>query len=332
MREIKVGKNEAGQRLIRIASKYLRTAPDSFLYKMLRKKNIVLNGRKATGREILSDGDLVRFYLSEDTVAAFGGPAQTAADDSLPPVPEGFDKAVIFENEDVLLFNKPAGMLSQKAKPDDHSLVEMITRHMLDCGEITAEDLATFTPGIISRLDRNTSGIILAGKSLAALQYLNELARGHQIRKIYEAVVEGIPETEGIMTGYWVKDHDRNCVRITEEPVPGSAEVLTRVSVLSSGRDEKSGKMYSRVSVELMTGKGHQIRAHLAGTGHPLCGDSKYGGAHCPFRKGQMLHARKLIFPEISGKAGDGLAALSRREFTAPYPDDFTRLCEAYSL
>lgn len=336
MREITAGKNEDGQRVIRVVSKYLKTAPASFLHRMFRKKNIVLNGRKTDGREILRSGDRIQIYLAEDTVVKFGGPEQTNRSFSEPSVQrdgeKDFQDLIVYEDEDVLIVNKPAGMLAQKAEAGDVSLIDRITGYMIAKGEITPESLATFRPGIVSRLDRNTSGLIPAGKSLAALRDLNELVRNHRIRKIYEAVAVGECRTEGVIRGYWIKDHRSNTVRIQSRPAGDAPEVLTRIRPVSIGKDPLSGDVYSRLEIELLTGKGHQIRAHLASLGFPLCGDVKYGAPATAYRRGQMLHARKLIFPNITEEESSPLASLSGREWMAPYPEDFKRICRDYSL
>ncbi|MBQ6353723.1 MAG: RluA family pseudouridine synthase, partial [Lachnospiraceae bacterium] len=181
MRTITVGINETGQRLTRILSKYLRTAPDSFLYRMLRKKNIVLNGHKASGKEILQAGDTILIYMSEDTICKFGGPSleiNTAEDTDLPDA-ASLDDILIYEDDRLLIVNKPAGMLSQKSKGSDQSLIDLIIAYMRSMGELSDSQMATFRPGLASRLDRNTSGIVIAGKTLASLQELNALTKEH---------------------------------------------------------------------------------------------------------------------------------------------------------
>ena len=157
MKEIIISQNEAGQRLDKFLKKYLAKAPGSFLYKMLRKKNIVLNGKKATGNEKLGVGDSVKLFLADDTIGKFAG---------LVPIKEEYQVSVnldiIHEDANVLFINKPAGMLSQKAAKDDVSMVEHVIAYLLAEGSITQEELRTFRPSICNRLDRNTSGLIVA--------------------------------------------------------------------------------------------------------------------------------------------------------------------------
>lgn len=334
MRTITVGINETGQRLTRILSKYLRTAPDSFLYRMLRKKNIVLNGHKASGKEILQAGDTILIYMSEDTICKFGGPSleiNTAEDTDLPDA-ASLDDILIYEDDRLLIVNKPAGMLSQKSKGSDQSLIDLIIAYLRSMGELSDSQMATFRPGLASRLDRNTSGIVIAGKTLASLQELNALTKEHVLSKHYIALIEGEMNESRLLDGYWVKDKQNNKVVITQKPSEGASRVRTAVCPLSCGTDSLSGKTATCVRIELLTGKGHQIRAHLASIGHPLIGDVKYGAGRCAFRKGHMLHAYEITFPDECVSRGISLAYLSGRTFRAPVPDDFLKAMDAFCI
>ena len=150
MQEIIVSANEAGQRFDKLLAKYLNEAPKSFLYKMLRKKNIVLNGKKATGNEKLEVGDSIKLFLADETIEKFSKVQIQHTKKKLD---------VIYEDDHILLINKPAGMLSQKAEAKDESLVEHVISYMLDSGQLTEADLRSFKPSICNRLDRNTSGL-----------------------------------------------------------------------------------------------------------------------------------------------------------------------------
>ena len=182
MREIYVSENEAEQRLDKLLQKYLDLAPKSFIYKMLRKKNIVLNGKKAAGNEKLKQGDLIKLFLADETINQFTkektGYISTPLD-------------IIYEDEQILFINKPAGMLSQKAKPSDTSLAEYIIGYLLKSGQITEEELKSFRPSICNRLDRNTSGLVVAGKSLYALQFLGEMFRERRSESIIGVLWKG---------------------------------------------------------------------------------------------------------------------------------------------
>ena len=160
MRELVISKYEAGQRFDKFLAKYMELAPKSFFYKMMRKKNITLNGKKAAGNEKLEKGDTVKLFLSEETIEGFREKKKRA-------VHTGAKLDILYEDEQVMLINKPAGMLSQKAEKGDISMVEHLISHLLDTGEVTEEMLKTFRPSLCNRLDRNTSGLVAAGKSLA---------------------------------------------------------------------------------------------------------------------------------------------------------------------
>ena len=166
MQEIIVSVNEAGQRFDKLLAKYLNEAPKSFIYKMLRKKNIVLNGKKATGNEKLTVGDSVKIFLADDTIAKFSKQEIVRTKVKLD---------IVYEDANVLMINKPVGMLSQKADAKDTSVVEHVISYLLDSGQITEEELRSFKPSICNRLDRNTSGLIIAGKSMVGLQVMGGL-------------------------------------------------------------------------------------------------------------------------------------------------------------
>ena len=355
MREIKVTANEAGQRLDKLLSKYMREAPKSFFYKMMRKKNITLNGKKAQGNEMLSCGDVVKLFLAEDTILKFQGggdangvvklsgrtgrsgrdvPGRTQGSDT-PEKLHGSGSArkcdmkkqpldIIYEDDHIVLINKPSGMLSQKAKPQDISLVEYLTEHLLENGSITAEQLQLFHPSICNRLDRNTSGIVVAGKSLIGLQTMSRLLQDRSMRKYYRCIVKGSMKGSCHLKGYLTKDEKTNTVRISENP--GSSEdkaIETKYTVLAS----ENG--LSMLEVHLITGRSHQIRAHLASIGHPILGDTKYGDERLNriYRekygvRSQMLHAYRLEFPKMEGTLG----YLSERTFSAEPPEIYGRV------
>ncbi len=292
MKCLTVGKNDAGQRLDKLLAKHLKKAPRSFLYKMLRKKNITLNGKKADGSEITQIGDEIRLFLSDETIAGFSQEQTTA-------VPaRRLD--ILYEDEDFIFVNKPAGMLSQKAAASDVSLVEYLTAYLLESGSLTGADLAGFQPGVCNRLDRNTSGIVAAGKSLQGLQILSEAFRQRTVGKYYHCMVSGELKEERRIDGYLLKDESCNKVRIlsSSEEIGGAERIETWYRPLAV----RNG--YTLLEVRLLTGKTHQIRAHLASLGYPLLGDVKYGGARAE-KSGRrfglryhLLHAARLTFPE----------------------------------
>lgn len=324
MKEIVIGKNQAGQRLDKFLHKLLPNAGSGFLYKMLRKKNITLNGKKAEGKELLTEQDCVRLFFSDETFAKFSGSLQKdyeAAYNRLKGVP------VIYEDENLLIADKPAGILSQKAADSDISLNEWLIGYLLDKGEMDKEALQTFRPSVLNRLDRNTSGLILCGKSLVGSQEMSAWIQERSIRKFYRTLVKGRLETEQRIQGYLGKDKDTNKVWIQETPFEGSSPIETAYHILEVYED------CTYVEVELITGKTHQIRAHFASLGHPLLGDFKYGdpsfNQKCRQKWGlshHLLHAYRLELPETKG----ALALLSKKVFVAPLPETFYHILKSY--
>lgn len=316
MREIIVGANEAGQRFDKLLAKYLNEAPKSFIYKMLRKKNIVLNGKKATGNEKLTVGDSVKLFLSDDTIAKFSKTEVIRTNTKLD---------IIYEDAHVLVINKPVGMLSQKAEANDESLVEHIISYLLESGQITEEALSSFKPSICNRLDRNTSGLLIAGKSLVGLQVMGELFKERSLRKYYRCLVLGNIKEKEYIKGYLTKDENTNKVSILQTETRGSLPIETEYEPLWS--NEKC----TLLEVHLITGRTHQIRAHLASQGHAIIGDYKYGNHRLnDFYKrkyqleSQLLHAYRVEMPRLEGE----FELISEKQFVAPLPNLFRTILD----
>lgn len=327
MKELIIHDNEAGQRLDKLLRKYLSEAPGSFIYKMLRKKNIVLNGKKATGNEHLKKGDSVKLFLSDDTIAKFQASGKTVEES----IKNTVKLDVIYEDQNVIFINKPSGMLSQKAKETDVSVVENVTAYLLESGQLTSENLKTFRPSICNRLDRNTSGLIVAGKSLAGLQQMGELFKKRTLKKYYLCIVKGRITEPAHIRGYLAKDEKTNRVSLSRGslskdaigfPVKGLPIETEYVPIAWN-------EEMTLLKVHLITGRTHQIRAHLASTGHPLLGDYKYGSKKwndC-YKKGwkiedQVLHAYQLTMPGMKKE----LENLSGKTFYAKVPEIFWKL------
>ncbi|MBQ8305642.1 MAG: RluA family pseudouridine synthase [Blautia sp.] len=324
MKELTIGRSEAGQRLDKYLARQLRKAPKGFLYKMLRKKNITLNRKKAAGNEMLAEGDVVQFFLKDETFALFSEDVKSI---SVPACKESLE--VLYEDEDMLLINKPAGVLSQPDASGRPALTDQITAYLLRTGALTEEDLRTFRPGVCNRLDRNTSGIVAAGKTLPGLQELSVLFRDRTVQKYYLCLAEGIIKEPQDRKGYLHKDEKCNKVEIHDAPQEGDVLIETAYRPIAD-----NGKR-TLLEVRLLTGKSHQIRAQLAHDGHPLFGDPKYNRdpeSHAlAVRTGvrfQLLHAYRLVFPEDCGR----LSSLSGMEVYAPLPDAFSRVLTEQKL
>lgn len=323
MKELRIRSNEAGQRLDKFLAKYLDLAPKSFLYKMIRKKNITLNGKRVSGDEKLCRDDIVRLFLSDETIRKFTGNRKMNMEKGA--IPHNIKLNIVYEDQHTLFINKPAGMLSQKAVPSDVSLSEHIIFYLLSTGQITPEELKTFRPSVCNRLDRNTSGLISAGKSLAALQQLTEMFRERTLKKYYLCLVRGnVAETSHIR-GYLQKNEKKNKVTILNKKTERCSYIETEYHPLGRGRG------FTLLEVHLITGKPHQIRAHLASEGHPIVGDPKYGdqSVNRAFKEQyglrfQLLHSFRLCMPACGGV----LSPLSHRQITASVPELFRKICE----
>ena len=322
MKIITVTENEAGQRLDKLLQKYLNEAGKGFIYKMLRKKNITLNGKKADGSEKLVCNDEIKLFLSDETIEKFSSVEITKASTNLD---------IIYEDNNIMILNKPAGMLSQKAKESDISMVEYIINYLLDSNQMTKEQLRSFKPSVCNRLDRNTSGIIVAGKSLLGLQEMSKLLKERTMHKYYYCIVNGRLDKRCHLKGYLVKNEKTNKVEIQKERrgMDNEQWIETEYTPLAT-----NGKV-TLLKVLLITGRSHQIRAHLSSIGHSLIGDMKYGNKQandyfyktCNINR-QMLHSYELEMPKLEG----GLYYLSGKIFIASLSIYFKKLMEKEGL
>lgn len=316
MKEIMIREKDAGQRLDKFLKKYFCAAQTGFLYKMLRKKNIVLNGKKAEGKELLHAQDVISVYFSDETFETMRGTAHGEASKGSDML-EIYEKAyrelkgvkVLKETEDLIFLNKPAGVLSQQDQPESISLNEWITGYLLANGR--SVELSHYRPSVCNRLDRNTSGIVIGAKTYAGSRLATGLIKEHKLKKYYYAVVEGeffdaigpgLADSRH-MTGYLYKDHRTNRAKVYYDKMEIPETYRKEAAKIETNcRALKHKNGYTLLEVELITGKTHQIRAHLSSIGYPLAGDLKYGGH--PYRspdgavkKAQMLHAGRIVFP-----------------------------------
>ena len=327
MQEFTISKNEAGLRFDKYLAKLLDRAPQSVIQKSLRKKNILLNGKKADGSDKTQLGDRVQIYMRDETIAMFRrtdpaakGRSETAVSGSAGKKASGKPSIrvpILYEDEHVLVLNKPAGLLSQKAKPGDVSVVDFVLDHYAGKPHDPSE---LFVPGICNRLDRNTDGLMLAGMSLAGSQELNRIVKDRSLQKFYLCVVEGAVTKPDVLKGFLRKNVKTNKVSISDDPDLGEA-IETEYEPVSAN------ERFSVLKVHLITGKTHQIRAHLASIGHPLVGDSKYN-KNAGKQGRPLLHSWQMHFPQMQGT----LEHLSGRIFEAPIPEDILTFIKEENL
>ena len=344
MKSWTVSDKEAGGRLDKYLKVRLPEAPDSFFYKMARKKNLTINNEKCKGNEILKAGDTVKLFVSDDTIALFEGntkekESQTARKTT--SYEEAYSKlkgiGVLKETDDLIFLYKPSGILSQKAKDNDLSLNEWLIGYLIKNKKLSEEELSTFTPSVLNRLDRNTEGIVLGSKTLRGSRFGSEVIRNGGLRKFYFCVVKGECDLNGKLEGYLWKDERSNkvCIYRNESDVPkdranDAKYVSIDVNVLSSdtsatGRVEASlgstanrSDLKSLLEVELHSGKSHQIRALLAEYGYPILGDHKYGArdkTNPEKKQGQYLAAVRVEFPQMNAEMNKEAEANTNAEY-----------------
>ncbi len=321
MKSFTVKKNDAGKRLDAFLSKSLPNLPKALMYKYIRKKRIKINSKRAEISTRLCEGDVIDLYINDE----FFEKSETRYD--FLSASKSLD--VVYEDENIILLNKKAGLLSH---PDNSeyidTLITRVKRYLFEKGEYDPENEMSFAPALVNRIDRNTSGIVIAAKTAEALRVLNQKMKDREIHKFYLCVLHGVPkEKSGILEGYLEKNESKNKVFISKGLKDNSKLIRTKYRVLKSKGD------LSLVEVELLTGRTHQIRAHFASIGHPLLGDGKYGKNELNKKSGlkkQCLCSYKLIF-DFTTEAG-GLEYLNGREFELKcvwFRDGFEELCKA---
>ncbi len=317
MKEIQISEKEANQRIDKFLKKFFKEASTSFLYKMMRKKNITLNKKKATGSELLQAGDVISVFFSDETFEKMQGFENTEKQfAALKDI--SYDIKVIYEDDDMLVLNKEAGVLSQKAKEDDISMNERMLSYLIHSNQLSVEQYNVFHPSIANRLDRNTTGILLAGKTLHGQQMLSEAMHNRLAKKYYHCIVGGVISQEMKLQGYLQKDEKTNQVNILTMPAESAKEIATAYQPL-----ETNGRL-TLLQVHLITGRSHQIRAHLASIGHPIVGDPKYGDFKLNREMYQQFQVKHQLLHAYSMELSDG------RKFIAPEPEQFSRVMAFY--
>ena len=311
MRELVIGKNDSGQRLDKFITKTL-DLPMSLLYKSIRLKKIKVNRKRAENNTILHEGDTIQCFLAEEFFE------KKADEHSFESINVHLD--IIYEDENIMLLNKRPGVsVHEDENGSTNTLITHIQAYLYQKGEYRPETEQSFAPALCNRIDRNTGGIVIAAKNAEALRVMNEKIKYREIDKFYLAAVHGVPKPENAtIKGYLLKDDKKNIVRVYEKNPPrGAKEIITKYKVVARKSDS------ALIEVELLTGRTHQIRAHMAYIGHPLIGDGKYGVNKNDKAKGykyQALYSYKLRF-SFDTPNPTVLDYLNGKEFKIPKKD-----------
>ncbi|MCI1945081.1 RluA family pseudouridine synthase [Clostridium luticellarii] len=311
--KVKIGSNEAGQRLDKFSRKWLKDVPLSAVYKAIRKGDIKVNGKKAREKYFLTEGDII-----ETNRYVTSSPEST----KLKKVQSNFLK-ITYEDKNMLLVEKWPGVLVHSDKnSNDPTLTDYVLSYLYDKGEYNPQNEITFAPSPCNRLDRNTSGIVIYAKNYDSLKLLNEMIKNRSIKKYYEAVIKGRIE-EGLYKGYILKDIKNNMSVVYDAPRKNAKEISMEVRII------QSCGTYSLVELELITGRSHQLRAHLAHLGNPIIGDTKYGIPKLNSffynkygLKYQYLYAYKLNFRDCP----DHLKYMENRTISEGLPPVFKKI------
>lgn len=281
MKSITISSKDSGQRLDRFLSKTFDRLPKSLMFKEIRKKNIKINRKRCSAEQILGEGDVLDLYLNDDVLHV--------KEKHYDFLRASTDLDIIYEDENIILLNKKVGILCHPDGKDYiDNLVARLKRYLYEKGEWSPED-SSFTPSLANRIDRNTGGIVIGAKNAQALKAVNESIKSREIEKYYLTVVHGeMPKQSETLTAYLTKNEKKNTVTVTDNQVQGSKKIITGYTVLDYYNDA------SLLEIRLLTGRTHQIRAHLAHIGHPLYGDGKYGIDKGRYR--QALYSYKLKF------------------------------------
>ncbi|MBR2388471.1 MAG: RluA family pseudouridine synthase [Clostridia bacterium] len=305
MKILTVGKNDAGQRLDKFLSKAVKGLPTSLMYKFIRTKKIKVNRKRTEQKYILLEGDEVQLFIRDEF---FDSPEKDNG--ALSRITPKLD--IVYEDENIMLLNKRPGVLvHEDTEGAENTLIMHVKAYLYQNGQYDPENEQSFAPALCNRIDRNTGGIVIAAKNAEALRVMNEKIKNNEMSKFYLCAVHGTPKPEAAeLHGYLKKNAADNMVEVKDDYFKGSKEIITRYKTL------KKADGISLLEVELVTGRTHQIRAHMAYVGCPLLGDGKYGINREEKKKGykfQALYAYRLAFDKTDSE--NPLSYLEGREF-----------------
>ena len=313
MKELIISKNDAGQRLDKFLTKALCDIPPALMYKAIRTKKIKVNRHRAEGKQVLLEGDTLQLFLPDEFfVREKAGTGHDLA--RITP-----RLSLVYEDENILLLNKRPGVLvHEDGQGTGDTLITHVQAYLFQKGEYDPEGEQSFAPALCNRIDRNTGGIVIAAKNAEALRVINEKIRDGGIHKFYLCAVHGIPTPrQATLSGFLIKNSKENTVQVYDrDPGHGAKSIRTHYRVLATRENS------ALLEINLLTGRTHQIRAHMAHVGHPLWGDGKYGVNRSDRARGykfQALYAYRLCF-EGEGDWG-ALNGLRGKEFSIPAAD-----------
>lgn len=303
MRQITVNANDAGQRLDKFLTKFLKACPQSMIYKSLRKKRIKLNGKKCDGAVKLAEGDVLTLYINDEF---FGG---DVADDSFTKIKPELN--IVYEDENIMLIDKKPGMIVHEDEREKfNTLISHIKAYLYLKGEYDPEEEQSFAPALCNRIDRNTGGIVIAAKNAASLRVINEKIKTREIKKYYLCMVQGhIKPPSATLTCYLDKNESQNRVYLSDVPKAGYKKCITKYRTVGAN------DIGTFLEVDLVTGRTHQIRAQMAHIGHPLAGDGKYGTNEFNKKAGLKYQALYSYKTEFAFKDENVLSYLNGKTF-----------------
>lgn len=312
MREFKITKNDSNQRLDRFMNKYLPKASKSIIQKFIRTKKIKVNKKRAEPNDLIFEGDIINIYVYDEVLEKYEEIKSFKAKD--------YNLDIIYEDENIAIINKQSGILTHAASKEDYgkNIVDYFIQYLINKGDYVPRLEKSFTPALANRLDRNTSGLLVGCKNAKSLRLLNDYFKERDISKFYSTICVGRVKNQTINLAI-DKDNDKNKVYIDKD----GKKSLTKIESIKGNND------YTFLNIELITGRTHQIRAHLAYINHPVIGDIKYGNRRVNNelkRKfgldSQLLHSKKIIFGNLDGS----LKYLSNKEFIAEEPKLFKEI------